>query len=773
MGRRSGEKRVGRGPARVAAVLARAAAIAVAGLLTFPVTSAGARTMVDIGPPFGRVELIDEVRCAEAPGDRPFAEHPAGASTVQTILGSPSRVLPAAGQTGPAYFAYKLGAGKGLQPGDALVLAVEYPEDVARTVQIVNRGNESFQGFHTGAALGDSLLGYVGSNAESLQVPLSGRYRTWRQLFFLFDRFYGLARKRDERVRPDTPDTGFWVSVVRLDPGDDPASAGPAVRAIRLYRVPDVTRLFLQLRRPPEPLPRRHVFTREEMADGYADSPRGAPRGVENMARFFEDKARNMRFLGIDTFGKDLLEFGHNQGWDASDDAWYVPSDDPQRWERIVETATRHGLYLLPYYEYPGSMGLNRQVRCLPLTRDESRYTHVWWSELYHLDVTDPRSVEDARRLLDATITRFRDRGRFVGAWFRKRVSHWPVSFAEGPLGRFSREANAGAAVTREQLRADRALLDRYLEWWLGKRKEFLIALRDHLRASIGPNALVFWTNWNSEAGPLWGNGRNLVTDDPERWRPLLPQGWEVRDFGAMVASDEYLRSLTRWLDTWGTYEWQHSEPRADPERYRNTDGILWVYPFLRAFTVARPSDMDAFRGPSGLAAARMFPLNEHRAEPLGDYLSDVERTGPHSVLAEARLVANGDPFYIAYLHGNTHSRGFPEYVRRFHAAFLALPALPSVRLPDACADPEVVVRHIATPGGLHGDYFVVVNTGLTPKARVTIRLPVARPLTDAATGRPVASRAASGGRTVTLSLDACEVRSLHAAPAAAGARRR
>jgi len=758
-----GSQRGSRGPAAIARRVAWAALT----LAALAAARAGAGPLVDIGDPFGRVELVDEVRCAEPPGDRPFAEHPAGASAVQTLLGGACRVLPAAGAKGPATFSYKLGAGKGLRAGDALVLAVEYPEDVARTVQIVNRGNETFQGFHTGAALGDSLLGYVGSNAESLRVPLSGKFRTWRQLFFLFDRFHGIARKRDEPNRPDTPATGFWVSVVRLDPGDDPLSAGPAVRAIRLYRVPNMEKLYLPLRRPPAPLPQRHIFTREEMADGYAENPRGAPRGVENMARFFEDKARDLRFLGIDTFCKDLLEFGHNQGWDAGDDAWYVPSDDPKRWERIVETATRHGLHLLPYYEYPGSMALNREVKCLPLGRDEPRYTGIWWSELYHLDVTDPRSLVDARRLLDATIARFRDRGRFLGAWFRTRVSHWPISFAEAPLGRFAREANRGAAVTREQLRADPALLERYREWWLGKRKDFLLALRDHLRATLGPGALLFWTNWNSEAGPLWGSGKNVVTDDPERWKPLLPQWWEARDIGDMTASTDYLKALTRWPDTWPPDEWQHSEPRADPERYKDAGGVLWVYPFLRAFTVARPGDMEAFRGPSGLAAARMFPLNEHRCEPLGDYLCDVERAGPHCTLAEARLVANGDPFYLAYLPGNAHSRGFPEFVRRFHAAFLALPALPSVRLRDAFADPEVVVRRIAAPDGRQGEWFAIVNTGLAPKPKVTVWLPPGGPLTNAATGRPVPAARAPRGRTVTLSLDPCELRSLHAARAA------
>ncbi len=42
-------------------------------------------------------------------------------------------------------------------------------------------------------------------------------------------------------------------------------------------------------------------------------------RGVKDIAAWYEYKMRVMQFLGIDTYGKDLLEFGHNQGWDSSE----------------------------------------------------------------------------------------------------------------------------------------------------------------------------------------------------------------------------------------------------------------------------------------------------------------------------------------------------------------------------------------------------------------------------------------------------------------------
>lgn len=746
-----------------------AALLAAAVLLAAAARAPGApEPLADAGAPFGRLPLVDEVVCGQAADSARYAEEPAGAAVVQTILGRACRVLPSGPQRkGPAYFAYRIGRGKGLRSGEAYVLALDYPEDTARTWHVVNRGCEAFSGFTTGAAVGDSLHGYVGSNPESLRAPLAGGYRTWRQLFFLFDRFHGVKRVRDEPKRPDTPADGFEVVVMRPDPGDDPRSAGPAVARIRLFRVPDPARLYMRPPFPPAGLPRRHIFVREEMADGYAEGPRGGQPGLADMGRFFEDKARQMRFLCIDTFCKDLLEFGHNQGWDAGDDAWYVPSHDSGRWERIVETATRNGLSVLPYYEYAGSMGLNKVAPCVPLHGPGKLYTGISWTELYHLDVTDPRALDDARRLLERTIVRYRDRARFLGAWFRNRLSHVPVTFSDAALARFAAEAGGGAPPTRERIAADAALLERYRAWWLGKRKAFFLAVRDYLRERVGPECVLLWTNWNSEAGPLLRHGKSIVTDDPEGWKPLLPQWWEAPDIRDVAATTDYLSALTRWPATWGEFEAHHAEPRADVESYRDVDGVLFTYPFLRAFTVARPSDMDAFRGPSGLAMVRMYPLNEHRDEKLlGDFLSDVERTGPHCVLAEARAVANGDPFYLGYLPGNTHLRGFPEYVRRFHAAFLALPALPSRRIPGACADAEVVVRAIATPDGSHGTYLSVVNTGLAPKAAVEIRVPARGRVVDAASGRAVSASAAPGGGTrLRLALDACELRALRVVP--------
>jgi hypothetical protein len=195
--------------------------------------------------------------------------------------------------------------------------------------------------------------------------------------------------------------------------------------------------------------------------------------------------------------------------------------------------------------------------------------------------------------------------------------------------------------------------------------------------------------------------------------------------------------------------------------RYQATPGVLLTHGFNRAYTVASPLTFDAFRGPSGLAAIRHYTLNENMAfdrddkEKLGYFVADVERTGPACMMAEVLAVANGDPTMLGYLMGGNFGRGFPHYVREFNANFLALPALPSERLPKACDDPEVVVRAIRTPA--NGTYLAIVNTASRAKERVLIRLPANGNVTEAVSGRECVTQ--DGG--VRLDLHAFELRTL------------
>jgi hypothetical protein len=723
------------------------------------------RRMVDAGAPFGELPLVDEVVCGAADDGHEFVEDPKGASRVESLLGRPCRVLPSEG--GAKYFAYRMGRGKGLVAGQAYLLTVEFPEDAPRTMFILNRGGEVARGVHTGATLGDVLYTYSDNNCESLSVPLSGAFRTWRLLFWLHDRFPGLKQPRGAGPRPMTPPDGFHAIIAQSSQKNAPRSAGAAVSRIRLFAVPEPERLDLALRLPPEGLPRRHLFWREEMADGVIKSRKPAERGLTDEIDYYEHQARLMRFLGVRTFCKDLLEFGHNQGWDASvhgGNKWYWQSKTPDRWQRILERIEPFGFDVLPYYEWAGSSGqegVGKMRKCRTLAGGRV-YTHIKWSEIMNADITDRETLEDAKRLLDATIIRHKDAASFLGAWFRTRPSHIPISFSDSCLLRFAVEANDRRAVLREDLRADAALLAKYRAWWFGKRRDFFAALRNYLRENGVPEALVFFTPTAAEPGPsLHGFKKCVVTDDVAAWERLLagPEHAKVDPWPLerAIAAGEHLKAVLSPRPTWGKWEWQHSVPPPDPQRYQDTPGVLLTYPINRAYTVGDADAFDAFRLPSGLAVVRHYPLNENVLEKkLGYFVCDVERAGPYCVLAEARAVAYGDPRFIGTLAAATYNRGFPEAVRRFNAAFLSLPALPSEVLAGAASDDEVIVRAIRTEE--HGTWLAVVNVGLRAKDGVRIKLPAAGKVTDAATGEALPARDSA----LVLDFAPCELRAVH-----------
>jgi hypothetical protein len=482
-----------------------------------------------------------------------------------------------------------------------------------------------------------------------------------------------------------------------------------------------------------------------------------------------------MRLLGINTFSKDLLEFGACQGWDSSPgggNKWaYFNANHKDRWAGIVKMMGEHDFSLLPYYEYSGSKGqdgLGNQRRAQPLTRDDA-YTHISWIESANADVTDPDTYSDFKKMLDLTIVRFKDKAAFAGAWLRPR-SQMPIGFGDATRTRFAKEANAGKSVTRAQLIEDRELLNRYYAWWYGKRRQFLVAMRDHLRQSgVDSRATILFTADPSEPGTSFPTfEKQFVTDDLPSWSTRLTH--LESDITALalenvVKENRYLDALLAPRPDWGGWEVGHSSPPSDPQRYQRTDGVLMTHCINRAYTVDSPATFDAFRGPSGLAVVRHYALNEDmmfdkedRAK-VGYFVVDVERTGPYCMLAEARAVANGDPTHLGYLVGGNFGRGFPEYVRAFNQAFLALPALPSEVLAEACDDPDIIVRRIDANG--HGTYLAVVNPSLSDKDNVIIRIPAGTvSVTDATTGVALPH---DEGR-MELSMYPCQLRSFHVA---------
>jgi len=731
-----------------------------------PVADATARELIEAGEPFGRLPLVDEVVCGSALDRHPFRESAREVSDVGTVLGRSCRVMPPG--TYPRWFAYRIGQGKGLQARAAYLLEIEFPDDGARTMIVVNRGCDMFRGIATGGALGDALWGAANSNAESIdRVPHARKYLTQKLFFFLNDRTADLVLARQGMKRPLKAEDGFWVAILAPRAMDDPLSRGAAVARIRLFEAGDPAAWALEPRLP-EGLPHRRVFAREELSVALAEGENEAEPALDNADALFEHRAEQARFLGMNAIAPDVLARGRNQGWDAGDDEWYEPPRDPLRWEKMLQIFDRYGLEAVPYFEYPGSPGLNRQVRCRTLSRGEGQaYTKDAEDERWHLDVTAPESLEDAKHLLERTVMRFRDRFRFAAVWFRTRQGNWPVSYSDAAIARFAADANGNWPPPREQFAKDRELRGRYEAWWLGERLEFLSGIRDFVRKGL-PAAEVLFTPWPGEAGPPLSTRTTLVvTDVPSDFRGGIdgPGGdrAEAVSLRRVVGEEEHLKATQAFPRDWGGWESHNATPPADPDRYRWTAGIMLTYPFNRVYTVLSSTAFEAYRGPDGLATVRFSPLNEHVDRGgLGYVVADVDRAGPFCMIAEALAVANGDPFLLGYLASNTFTSGFPEYFRRFAAAFLALPALKSERKPELSPDPEVVVRVIWTKD--KGTYLAVVNTGVAAKQDVLVTLPWDGQVTNAVSGQILDSLKAkdkAGKPAVQVTLGPCELTSL------------
>ena len=726
------------------------------------------RKVVEMAP-FGKLSLVDEVDLGADNPDHLFEQSPANSSHVETILGQKARVLNKTEGEG-AYFSVRLGQFKLLKPGGQYVLSVEYPEDAARTVIVRNGGNETSRGFHTGRALGDALHPkYVNNLNESLDLPLSQQYQTWQTYFSLHDRFAKNGAPRDTGVRELLPEDGIPVTIAQFSAENIPASQGAAVSKIRLYEVLEPEQLKATYVLPAD-LPQRHLFWREEMADGVIQSNKIEERGVTNRLDWYRDKARLMNFLGMNTYAKDLLEFGAVQHWDTSPlggNSWaYYNSDTGVLWPQIVELMGRENFSILPYYEYSGSkgqQGLGNERRAKPLARDDA-FTHIEWIEASNADLTDPDTYADFKKMLDLTVVRQKDKAKFVGIWLRSR-GQMPMGFGQPTLDRFATEANGGAKITRKNLLDDKALLAKYEGWWFGKRREFLDAMKSYLAENGIEDPEVLFTATTSEPGVEFADYEpRFITDDPKFWAPLLKEKEPKADAKpvALITPQEvaaqglYLKGLLSPPQTWGGWEWNYANPPADPATYKGDAGILMTHGFNCAYTVASPATFEAFRNGNRLAMTRFYSLNENMMndksdkEKLGYFVADMELAGPYCMLAEARAIANGDPTDIGYLSGNNFERGFPRYARAFNTAFLSLPALPSVVVANAASDSEVVVRQITTP---KGTYYAVVNTGLTAKKAVKIKLPKGGAVLDAATRKAVGQ-----GSEVTVDLYPCEL---------------
>ncbi|QDU32282.1 hypothetical protein KS4_03130 [Poriferisphaera corsica] len=723
------------------------------------------RPLVDAGEPFGKLPLIDEIDCA-TDTEHEFFESKSGDSQVVDILGKKARVLPPEGDA--KFFAYRIGEEMGLQAHKSYLITVEYPDNAPRTTFVQIRGCETTRGFTTGSALSDTLYNYTVNHCESINFPVTNKWHQWRMLFNLHEKYAGLEQPRgNAKPRLESPEEGFLVVITQSDHKNVALSEGAAVAKIRLFEVPDQSQYFLKLNAPPEELPQRHVFYREEMGDGPVNSKDPNTRGVKDIGKYYEHKVWMNKFLGINTFTRDLLEFGHNQGFDPANYGgynWYI-TGNKSGWASITKMLKKYDQYILPYYEYAGStgsQGIGKKKFAKPINGAEN-YTRIAWSEKMNADVTLDATFEDAKKLLDCTISDFNSQDlKFIGAWFRQRPSHMPVSFSKDALKEFAADTNQERKVRLSTLGNSEDMMDQYIKWWFAERKEFLTGLRDHLRGKGVDNAFVMLTADASEPGrAIPGTGKKMFAEDLSAWKQVLQTGdhhkWtKVLGIQDTIDKDLHAKALVRWRSDDSTSMWGHSDPPPDPANFKDEEGVMFTMSFKQYYTVASPKPFDIFRNKSGVAAVRHNPLNETtQNKALGYFSADVERHGPYSFMPEVLALANGDPRYLGTMAASIYNRGFPVYARNFHANFLALPAVPSEVI-SAASNADVIVREYKTEK--HGTWYAVINTGLTDANEVTVTFPASGSTTYAATGEA----AQTANNAITLNLYPFQVLSFH-----------
>ena len=686
---------------------------------------------------FGSLTLVDEIDCATDTTHR-FRDYPRGASYVTNVLGRATRVLHHRNDKG-AYVSWRVGEGKGIVPNEPYVLVVDYPDDAPRSVTLMNFGNGTRHGWHTGFTVGDSMSPpYVTQSLESWPVPLSGEWRQVVEVMVPYKR----ATQYDGGERIDVATEGFDVDFALILQNEAKDSVGLAVQSVRLYRIDsyDVARPTIPY--PADGLPRRLVTSREEMGDGdnhegYSDNPR----------EFYKGRAKMIRLLGMNGCSKDLLEFGYLQNWNTYGRDWKW-GQAPDYWTKAVEYLGEEDIDILPFYEYHGSRGsggIGYNQSLMPWTLQASKYPDrkFYFSHQLHYiancmaDMTNDETLWDLEELFRLTVLNLSDKAHFRGMWLRNRGG-MPMGFNDHAISRFNADTgrtNAGTEVTRADIYNDgnyrgTALYEEYRAWWYEKRRDLLATLRAYMASNLD-GAVLYYSNTGEEPGEFWANWNNphpaVESSDPDcmfqgkTFNQYTGLNWSSDLFAA--ASGYWPNALNADSPTWGNYEIHHDGPADDPHNYTNLTGVALCYPFNTVWTVADKTAAARYRtAGDDLPFVRHYSLNENDlvdgANPpngnkiCGYYTCDWDRAGRAVMLSELYAMAYSDPTMLGYLFGSNLGRTDSLFVREFNLNYLSLPALRSEVLVGGAWPATFTVRRWTTA---QGTYWAAINCDKRP----------------------------------------------------------
>jgi hypothetical protein len=758
-----------------------------------------------IGDLFGEQTLVDVIDCTDPDDPHPYFEGGRGLgskttgavpqidwkdmyretsphfTTVETILGTRFRVT-----QGWGWFAYKFNR-EGLKPNTPYLLVLEYPEDTGRTYTVFNNGMSCSMhggyGFHTGRTLGDHWTRTL--NSEYTDYPLSGGIQRWFNLFHLAQTTWahGTPEKAGSSVSGNTRD-GFWVIVGGVGPSQDPLAAGAAVRTIKLYELNSVTDLFPKIEEPPLELGRRELWITAE-ADGDGKFYHSTPQRGDLWAQF---RIQDARFLGANGIAPNSWT---KMPWDWLT-AYVKETDAPLRiMPRVMierDLLNRIGvppeaLATNPDGEAAGRVKNYRDTIELP-------------------DILHPATLDATLALITEMLGPHTDLPQLAGLMlYRHFGESLPVSFSDYALARYERETGDTIPATGAQERRDWLLANRkaeYYSWWYPRKRDFLLAVRDHLRR-LRPDLKLYYFPWHSDddypfaAGRLryagkpaldkiYVPGTNILlvpgfVTPPEEWTPRQKQHPalarnEYRErvaphlAGRITLEDILYGRYKDMAEFWGaprSGELPHlrypqdmdlvamfTEPGGmyahdvgfNPRLFRRDTGFVYWAPVRYRFTADNPPFLDLFRTGEGSAVAVHMPYNEetsHHNVATVHGAHGVEHGGPFCMMEEVLAMAHADPSYIMDSMWEPLKRGFPHHARAFAQAYRALPARASQVLTGVVTPPDtgIVVRSYETD---YGHYLAVVNPAFENNAR-EITLTLAPAVTQVAEVRDLGAR--------------------------------
>ncbi|HCU35779.1 MAG TPA: hypothetical protein DGT21_10065, partial [Armatimonadetes bacterium] len=777
---------------------------------------------------FAEQRLVDVINCADPNDPHPYMEGGRGMgskstgavpnedwkelyretlpafTSVETVLGKQFRVT-----HGWGWFGYKFNR-QGLKPGAAYVAVLEYPEDTGRTYTVFNTGISislvGGYGFHTGRTLGDHWTRTL--NSEYTDYPLSGKVERWYSVFHLGDTTWAPGDPWQPAATRAQGVDGFWFIVGGVGPSQDPLASGAAVSTIKLYEITDMTALFPKIEEPPLELGRRELIVTAE-SDGLTKYL----TDEQAQARWAQVRLHDARFMGLSGISpngktdlKPLLRVNAEQ---------HLGLKVFPRWMTERDFLARIGVP-------PEALAKNADGESAAVGM-----AHVL-EEVP--DILHPATLRDALRLITEELGPRLDDPAFSGLMlYRHYGTSIPISFSDYALALYENETgvsipgNDGAA-RRDWLLANKK--NEYYQWWYAQKRDFLLAIRDHLQA-LRADLKLYYFPWHSDddypfacgrlrysgfpqMDSIYVPGTNILlvpsfTVPPEKWTPEEQKNPALaRRYYREVIAPELQGKVTiedvlygRYKDMpefWGaprSGELPHllyphqmdlvamlTEPGGmyahkvgfNPRLFKQDEGFVYWAPVRHRFTADNPELLELFRTGEGSAVAVHMPYNEetsHLNVPSIHGAHGVEHGGPFCMMEEVLAMAHSDPTHIMESMWEPLKRGFPQYARAFAQAYRALPAVPSTVLADAVtpADEAIVVRSYETD---YGHYLAVINRAFDYRERtVTLAFKPAVSAVDRVvnlgTGETVPLQQAADGRIeIELTPPTMSLTSLH-----------